>query len=255
MRRQRHIDEAVTERLLSGTVTPDDAPPGLSGVAAALAAAAEPVPTAGPGAPLLAAMVSAIETPARPTPTPRRNPVLAKVLSTKVAITAAVLVLGVGSAAAATNNLPDAAQDGVSRAVSHVGIDLPRASDDNPSPHPDNHGADVSGVAHGDDKGAEHGAAVCAVASGGRCQPDHDTTSTSAPDDHGQGGEHGAAVCAVASDGRCQPDHDTTSTTAGGDGAGPGHSNDDHGNGNSNGHGKGNSDGHGGEESGPGGGE
>jgi hypothetical protein len=50
---------------------------------------------------------------------------------------AGLLALGVGSAAAATGSLPDAAQDGVANAAEHVGITLPAGHDNHPTK--DNH--------------------------------------------------------------------------------------------------------------------
>ena len=94
------------------------------------------------------------------------------------------LVLSGGAAAAANGSLPDAAQDGLSTASDHVGIELPASKDNHPTAddhpggaandgsaateHPDNHGADVSAVAQSDETtGREHGEAVSTVARDG----------------------------------------------------------------------------------------
>ena len=52
---------------------------------------------------------------------------LAKLLTAKVAAIAAVTMLGATGAAAATGNLPTPAQNSVATALSHVGVDLPKA--------------------------------------------------------------------------------------------------------------------------------
>ena len=150
-----------------------------------------------------------------------------KVLTAKVAA-AAVLVLGVGSAAAATGSLPDAAQDGLSKAASHVGIELPtsagdqadthattsddetttttteadtnevKAADDTAAaeqgPTADNHGADVSDVARNTTaEGRDKGEAV----------------STAARDNHGHATTTTTAGSTTADESATTPDHPT----------------------------------------------
>jgi hypothetical protein len=110
--------------------------------------------------------------------------------SKAVAAAGIALVLSGGAAAAAGGSLPDAAQDGLSTAADHVGIELPASKDNHPTAddhpggapnavsavsadsapteHPDNHGADVSAVATSDETtGREHGEAVSTVARAG----------------------------------------------------------------------------------------
>ena len=71
-----------------------------------------------------AALVRAMADAITDVPAPRMKPVL-KRLPVKVALaTAAVLVTATG-AAAATGDLPDAAQDGLANAASHIGVNLP----------------------------------------------------------------------------------------------------------------------------------
>jgi hypothetical protein len=107
-----------------------------------------------------------------------------------------LLVLGATSAAAAAGTLPDAAQNGLSKAAGHVGITLPASHDNHPTKdsHPGgapettttpntaadatsptsvaNHGSDVSDVARKTDAtGRDKGAAVSAVAKGDHGQP------------------------------------------------------------------------------------
>ncbi|MGD9794051.1 MAG: hypothetical protein AB7V43_11270 [Acidimicrobiia bacterium] len=64
----------------------------------------------------------------RVTPPPRRNTMLAKIVTGKVAALAAVGIFSVGAAAAATGTLPTPMQRSVSNAASHVGLDLPEPS-------------------------------------------------------------------------------------------------------------------------------
>ena len=53
-----------------------------------------------------------------------------KRLSAKTALVAATVALSATGAAAATGDLPDAAQDGLARAASHVGVNLPESASD-----------------------------------------------------------------------------------------------------------------------------
>ena len=63
-----------------------------------------------------------------PAAMPRGRSRLVKVLSVKAVVAAAFVVSGSGAAAAGL--LPDAAQDGLARAASHIGINLPSTADD-----------------------------------------------------------------------------------------------------------------------------
>jgi hypothetical protein len=186
-------------------------------VEALLNAAKSDLPVAKADAGLLNAMTLAMSADTASSPLPRRRPMLGKVLTAKAAAIAGVLVLTSGVAAAATGTLPGPVKD----AAEHVGIHISDSGDeqgDNDDQgddtqddttsttveHPDNHGNDVSTVAHDDsNEGADHGSAVCTVASEGKCQPNADDENG----DHGKSGEH-------HEDG----DHETTSTTVNDDG-------------------------------------
>jgi hypothetical protein len=120
-----------------------------------------------------------------------------------VAAAGIALVLSGGAVAAANGSLPDAAQDGLSTASDHVGIELPASKEDHPpaaeslegasedvstssaaTEHPDNHGADVSAVAKSDETtGREHGEAVSTVARDGN-GPDASGGANSIGTDH-----------------------------------------------------------------------
>lgn len=232
MTKRLKLDAGTVDQLLGGELQPDDAPPELAKVTALFAAAAE-VPAGATADPAFVAALAA-EVHATPvtTPTTRRKPVLAKFLTLKAGVLVGVLAFGAASAAAATNSLPDSAQHGVATAAKHVGLNLPdkandHARDASSKDHPaathdsdeptttvvhgkpdDNHGADVSDVAHNTDTtGADHGAAVCAVASDGKCtdhrgsndanenenENEHSTTTAvTVPEHHDDGATNGA---------------------------------------------------------------
>jgi hypothetical protein len=129
------IDDSTADRLLSGRLSPHDAPPGYAALAAMIQAAtgpANPAELARETA-IVAAGVAAVV--AAPGPLPavaRRKSMLAKLLSAKVAAVAAVAVLGAGTAAAAisgslptqTSHASSHAKPGLTTATSH----LPTAS-------------------------------------------------------------------------------------------------------------------------------
>jgi hypothetical protein len=204
MRTNRHpLDEDSASRLLQGLVHPDDAPPGYSAVADLLCSAAQlplcPVDEDA-GAITVSAMVEVIRD-ATPTPeTSRRKTMLGKLLAGKALAAVAVLGLTATGAAAGTGSLPDKAQDVVSEAVSHVGIDIPggnsadhrkdKAAGDDEAPADDNTGEDPKGMSGvvADLKDAPRtaedgplGQDVCAIASDGKCQ--------SGAEHKGQGGD------------------------------------------------------------------
>jgi hypothetical protein len=120
------IDDDTADRLLSGEVAPEDAPPDLGAVARVVQAARYPTSTnAARESATVAAIVEALHSGSLPDALPRRKRMLARMLSAKVAAVAAVGVLGATAAAAATNTLPDRAQSAISRAASHVGLSIP----------------------------------------------------------------------------------------------------------------------------------
>lgn len=153
MRRPRlPLDRSTADRLAAGQLDPRDAPPGYAAVAHLLHAAAHrpaalgseriddalrgqvvailtadvlaPADLAATTAPLAA--VAAAPPTAWSAPEPRTRRV-----TTRVATLAAVGVLSAsGMAAAATGNLPDPAQDAVSRVAGFVGVDLPEGGGD-----------------------------------------------------------------------------------------------------------------------------
>ena len=121
------LDLDTADRLLSGRLDADDAPPEYRAVAQLFHdAQREPVPYRGSDDALLAAMVDAIVA----NDFAPRTRMLPRILALKVAAIA-VVALSATAAAAATGSLPDAAQDGLARAAQHVGINLPSSANDN----------------------------------------------------------------------------------------------------------------------------
>lgn len=111
------IDEQTADRLVSGTVAPDDAPPGYARLATLVRAAqvpGSPGELVGEGAvaSMAAAIVSNTLIPMNAracatSPTRKRNRMLTKVLTAKAATAATVALFGLGTAAAAaTGALP-----------------------------------------------------------------------------------------------------------------------------------------------------
>ncbi|HET6916208.1 MAG TPA: hypothetical protein VFH56_08990, partial [Acidimicrobiales bacterium] len=111
------IDEHTAERLVSGVVAPDDAPPGYSRLASLVRSAqapGSPCELAGEGAvaSMAAAIVSNTIVPSAARPRTaasrsKRNNMISKVLTAKAASAATVALFGLGTAAAAaTGALP-----------------------------------------------------------------------------------------------------------------------------------------------------
>ena len=122
------FDDATVDRLLAGSLAPDDAPPALRQVASLVGALGQP----GTAEELrsLDRVVPALAAAARTSvadPTTRRKSMLIGRLTVVrvLAIAAPLAFVGAGAAAAATGSLPDAAQSAVSTALSHVDISVP----------------------------------------------------------------------------------------------------------------------------------
>jgi hypothetical protein len=122
----RFISDDHAERLLAGNANAgDDGLAPVAGLFAALRAPSQASELAGTDG-LVARMAAAVSTSGAVSAHPsRRKPVLAKVVTGKIAALAAVAFFSAGAAAAATGNLPDPLQRTVSKTFSHVGVDLP----------------------------------------------------------------------------------------------------------------------------------
>jgi hypothetical protein len=208
MTHRPELDDQTADRLLSGGMAPDDAPPGYAAVAALLGSA-RPAPSTGSPADV-DALVEAIRTDTGPAD-PRRKPVLARLLTVKAAALVGALVLGAGTAAAATGSLPGPAQDTAHDVLAKVGVGVPK--DDAPKHRddgaPGQEGEDASTTTSTTPKAANAGICNAKDESAGH------------PDEHSRVAQTTDEQCAdVAKPGH---DEETTTTTTGSE---PG---DDHG--------------------------
>jgi hypothetical protein len=101
----------IAERLMTGRLSPGDAPASYAGLAGVFEALRSPASSGelGAQATVVAAMTAEVRNhvPASGQINPRRHPVLTKLLTAKVASAATVAVFGLGTAAAAaTGSLP-----------------------------------------------------------------------------------------------------------------------------------------------------
>ncbi len=206
-------DRSITEGLLAGDPAAADALPAVAGL---LRSAAD-LGAREPSASMVTTMATA--TTASPGSASSLTPTLGRVLTAKVAAVVAVMAFTATGAAAATGSLPDAAQDGIARAASHVGLDLPDSADDhardastghvtppaaepttNHTPPETTHGAEVSDTARDrSTTGPDTGASVSTVAKGHHGPADHgpaDHTTGAPPSDRPPATtpDHGAAA-------------------------------------------------------------
>jgi hypothetical protein len=126
MKRTR-LDDRTADRIASGAVTSEDAPPGYAGVAGLLSAAAAK-PAAGGSAreaATVASMRAAILGTPVAVPTSRRNPLRTRAITARAATAAAIIVLGASGAAAATGSLPNSAQSTAQSVLSTIGVTVP----------------------------------------------------------------------------------------------------------------------------------
>jgi hypothetical protein len=186
--RRRDIGRQAADRLLSGDLDPDAAPPGYDEIARLVAVAADPAPAPGDEA-LVTAMATAVRSAPEPAaPRPAVSGSAGTRFSRKVAAAALAVTLGsTGVAAAATGNLPDAAQDRVASVVGHVGIDLPESASTKATT--------VREAIESTPPGAERGAAVSDAARSDR--------AGEAPDGASERDQHGPPDHAPAG----PPDH------------------------------------------------
>jgi hypothetical protein len=231
------LDDDSATRMLQGLVHADDAPPGYGAAAGLLAAAARPVAIDEDAATAtVSAMVEAIRDSAPAPQTSRRKSMLTKLLAGKALAALGVVALTASGAAAATGSLPTPVQSAVSGAASHVGVDLPNPNHGNSAGHrqdgkhrpgtdttsatggtddngpSSNHGQTVSQTAHTTPDGPGKGAAVCAVASGGRCQTGDDHGKDKASGDD-TGSSTTATTGSIQTGDDHNDDHATTPTT------------------------------------------
>jgi hypothetical protein len=216
------LDRDTADRLLAGTVAPEDAPPGYSEVALLLTTAqgADGVVLDRRDDLTMARFVAAARASREITPQSPRRSSLHRVKPIAALVTIA-LACTTGLALAGT--LPGAAQDIASEMLTKVGVEVP-GPNDNAGTHPSvrgqsdasndasedantpaeagsgssGKGAEISSLATTTDlQGVDKGAAISALASGG----------TSQAGQNGQAGaEHGSAGQAPSSDGAATAD-------------------------------------------------
>ena len=192
------LDPQTTDRLVSGLLAPDDAPPGYRHLAQLFSDAKPAAHQSVQPAPI-DALVDVILTTADPSgrPANRRNPVIAQLLTAKALAVLGALTLGVTAAGAATGSLPNSVQGVAHDALHHVGVNLPDTDDATTPAVTDHHGDNnkpvdtpVAGVS-GDHQGDNNNKPVDTPAPGapGDHQGDNnnqqgDTPAPGAPGDH-----------------------------------------------------------------------
>ncbi len=186
------IDDDTAERLLTGAVAPEDAPPGYSGVAGLVRAATAPaVASETVGRDLAVAAMSYVQRASvgrggsTTAHDKRRRSMLGKLLTLKgLAVALPAMALTAGTAAAATGSLPSSAQSAVSGALSNVGISVPnpdasqpdKATSTTSSTTSTDHGSAVGPSASGN---AKYGLCTAYFASSGAGTSSSTGTSTS----------------------------------------------------------------------------
>ena len=201
------LDADTADRLLAGSVLPEDAPPGYAGVASLLAAARPNDPASWPpreDAALESFVIAARTSPETTTRSPRRS----SLHRLKLAATIATVALACTTGLAFAGSLPGAAQDVASTMLAKVGVTVP-----GPNEHAGTHprtrgsssqeatttestsetestsgkGSEISQLATTIDlTGVEKGAAISTLASGGESQAGQHGQATA---DHGSGAE------------------------------------------------------------------
>ena len=155
------FDDLTADRLLSGQVAPQDAPPEYQLIADAVRRASDP------GSPtdsereraIVAAMVETLRS-APSAYQPARRIAKARMRGVKVAAIAAAVLISATAAGAATNTLPGPAQRAISDAASHLGLSLPKPS----APHG---GPGRAGKPVGPDAAAHAKYGLCSAYAGG----------------------------------------------------------------------------------------
>src|SRR5438105_10433126 len=201
------LDSQTAERLIGGRLASADLPPGLGPVAAVLGAARSS--TAKTDFSRLDATVAAMAAAvvAAPAATPATRKRSSRALRTKLAVGSAAGLASLFGGLAAAGALPAAAQNGIARAISHVGIDLPRATDGSRNGHGND--AVTKPVAPGQGTDVGDGKGRDATAGPGETTVAPPPCPIPAPDSHGEyvsdvaqatppGSDHGATVSAAA---------------------------------------------------------
>ena len=210
------LDTDTADRLLAGTVAPEDAPPGYANVASFLAAArSSDVAARGASDLGIATFVAAARSSRTPSKSPRRSFVHRLKLAAALATAALACTTGLAFA----GSLPGAAQDIASSMLGKAGVTVPGpnqnagthpsirggsapdtadAAKEKPATAPDQSGqgkgSEISQLATTTDlTGVDKGAAISTLASGGASQA-------------GQHGDAGAAHSSAADNGAATAD-------------------------------------------------
>jgi hypothetical protein len=179
------LDLDTADRLLAGTVAPEDAPPGYASVARMLDAASD-APTCAElerEAEMVALIAATVRSYPRTDSSSSRRSLMPLALS-RPRVTAALVAAGLACSAGLTSAgaLPGAAQEVASDMLAKVGISVPgpnEHTDDHPSLHgksAEEHattgkGSDISELATTTElSGVEKGAAISTAASNGKSQ-------------------------------------------------------------------------------------
>jgi hypothetical protein len=212
------LDTDTADRLLAGTVPPQDAPPGYAPVAAFLAAArAAEIGAGNSGTEAVWTVLGDVHSSrAKPTKSPGRF----SVHRVKLAAALATAALACTTGLAFAGSLPGAAQDVASAMLAKAGITVP-GPDENAGTHPSIRGNSSSQASHttakptsapesdGQGKGAEisqlatttdltgvdKGAAISTLASGGHSQAGQNGQATA---EHGSASANTAASAGAA---------------------------------------------------------
>ena len=173
----------------------DPAPTRADSRLSALLSSAADVAPSEPAPALMKAMAVEVRSTLQPAPQPRSRPVLAKIITAKVAALTTAVALTATGAAAATGSLPDAAQDGLSKAAERVGVNLPDSADDEGVDATTDLGPDAEEETAEETRDVEE---TEASTTGAESSAHGQMVVTIAQADHASGRERGAAVSAAA---------------------------------------------------------
>ena len=191
------LDADTADRLLSGSVVPEDAPPGYSQVAALLAAE-----WAG-DADLDPSFVAALAAMVRSSPATRTRPSRRSIMPRiKLAAALTTIALAGTTGLAFAGSLPGAAQDIASTMLAKAGITVPGPTEnagDHPStrapasdhpgatPTSNGKGSEISDIARSNLQGLDKGAAVSTAASDGKSRAGQEHSPVATPNPGGTG--------------------------------------------------------------------
>lgn len=220
--RRLWLDADTQDRLLAGSIHPDDAPPGYSEAARVLRAAT----TAGDHEELaheaehVALAMAVVQQPSPASIQPdRRSRTMRARTRLKVGGLVVVGALLGSTGLAAAGALPDAAQDAFSKVLETVGITVPASGD-----HPASSGEEISGIATTTDAtGVDKGAKISSAASGGMSQAGQHGAASADTSGEGAGAPPvpvpnggGTGTADTASDGASEQGMDTADEKTGG---------------------------------------